>query len=235
MAAWHTTMMLTESNKGGEANDKGLVELRLAGWQYKLGQSKWTSGHAALNECTRRDKSLRWGKKQWHWQSATGSVGVANQIMCVPDEEWWCWNQWGSQPKQTMVVLGLTNALAKWNVVARQAKKCGSKTRHGYVTIGISAGLMRQYAFDLPSFERSFWISLILLHGNSHGGYQIFKTTDKEKRVCLLASGHSNSRFIPKQMNSHFSFCRVTALSSITSALYTDVQMKGINQHQTLS
>ena len=114
-------------------------------------------------------------------------------------------------------------------------KKCGSKTRHEYVTISISAGLMRQYAFDLPSFERSFWISLILLHGNSHGGDQIFKMTDKEKRVCLLASGHSNSRFIPKQMNSHFYFCRVTALSSLTSALYTDVQIKGINQHQILS
>jgi hypothetical protein len=30
---WHTTTMLTELNKGGKANNKGLVKQRLAGWQ----------------------------------------------------------------------------------------------------------------------------------------------------------------------------------------------------------
>jgi hypothetical protein len=45
--------------------------------------------------------------------------------------------------------------------------------------------------FDLSTFEQSFWTSLILLHGSSHGGDQIFRTTDEGKWVCLLASGHS--------------------------------------------
>ncbi len=55
-------------------------------------------------------------------------------------------------------------------------------------------------AFDVPTFERSFWTSVILLHKNLHGGDQIFKMADEGKWVCLFASGHSQSRFIPKQI-----------------------------------
>jgi hypothetical protein len=79
--------------------------------------------------------------------------------------------------------------------------------------------MQRQCAFVLPTFERSFWTSLILLHRNSLGGDQIFKMTDEGKWVRLLASGHPKSRFNPKQINSHFFFRRVTALSSLKSAV----------------
>ncbi len=74
---------------------------------------------------------------------------------------------------------GIDKCTSQMKRCGEAGKKCGGKTRHGYVAISISAGLMRLYAFDLPTFERSFWISLILLHGNSHGGDQIFKMTDK--------------------------------------------------------
>jgi hypothetical protein len=187
--------------------------------------------------------------QQMHQTRQIIAVGQETMALAIGNRKWWCGKSnnvfagWGMVVLKPMMKpaksnhggAGIDKCTSQMKRSGAAGKKCGSKTRHGYVAISISAGLMRQYAFDLTTFEQSFWISLILLHGNSHGGDQIFKMTDKEKRVCLLASGHSNSRFIPKQMNSHFSFCRVTALSSLTSALYMDVQMKGINQHQILS
>ncbi len=70
-------------------NNADWIKQGRQGQQQRPGQTK-TSGlaikiepgkNAALNKRARGNKSLQWGKKQWHWQLATWSGGVINQTM----------------------------------------------------------------------------------------------------------------------------------------------------------
>jgi hypothetical protein len=73
---WHTTMMLTESNKGSKANNKGLVKQRLVGRQYKLSQAKMDMWPRCTQQMRQRKQII--------------AVGQETMALATGNMKWWC-------------------------------------------------------------------------------------------------------------------------------------------------
>ncbi len=163
MAMWNATIMLTESNQGGKATNKGLVKWRLGGSAIKKAPVKIVE--VALPQST---NAHRWngsintsvylpqfsaatktvlvkliGKEQWHQSNEvvqlTRDARAKWGIVIQQQNQWW--RQW----THAMAIQQLTIVMAECRKGSAANINCASRLRNGGAAIKAFASQMDKW------------------------------------------------------------------------------------------